>query len=236
MIRHVLVLALLLGQIINTGPKRRIFPRVVVSGNVLTFNTGGGSSYNVPFLAGSAVGDFDVICTGQGGAFGSTPSGWTSVGVHGGSFNTGGCFYKFLISGDISTGFVTINFGSPDGGSYCIEDMKGISTGFREVDASYSSGFTTPVTETTSSSVLSTDISIYCGINDQSSISVGQSPPVITPGTFVASTVGTGVGSKSAAMNIASPSPAGATGVSFAYSGTGGPGAATYQAVIVITP
>jgi hypothetical protein len=129
-------------------------------------NTGSSSttsSLTVALPAGSAVGDFAVLCIGAITGF-TIPTGWTALAVPTNFVQSCGGASRILTSGDISTGSVAVAFGSY-GGSYYDASIVlvvyvGATGGIREIDGVGSSGVSF-YTQSTTSAVQNTDAALY---------------------------------------------------------------------------
>jgi hypothetical protein len=187
----------------------------------------------VAWPAGTIEGDFAVIMFGMGYALVSTPSGWTLTGNSGGSFIAGGVLTKLLDATDIATGSVTLDFGGGFG-VISIVTFVGATSGIREVQEQFTTGFTNPVTLTTSSAVSPTDVALYFGANSSNTVGAGHNPPTINQGTIDSFAVQIGAFGTAAALYVANPSQAGSYATVFTYNGIGGPGPSNYQCVVIV--
>lgn len=129
-----------------------------------------GSSVNVAWPSGTQAGDLVIFLAET--AFNSTnPSGWTNLYIVTGTTANGIVSYKTLTSGDISTGFVTINASGSYFGIVCIVAWIG-SPAVREGEGAQSAGVSPSVT--TSSAPIAGDVGLY--------LSGGRNNATITPG------------------------------------------------------
>ncbi len=136
------------------------------------------SSAVFTFPTGSAAGDLCVIFAGHG--YGTTtPAGWTELDNRQGSNFNGACFYKFLTSGDISTGSVTISFAGTYYGHVAGVTMTGGSYPVRAYGGGRNSaGASTRTISTAQTWPVSGDLALYFGaarVNASCSTATGTS-------------------------------------------------------------
>lgn len=116
-----------------------------------------GSSVNVAWPSGTLAGDLVIILAET--AFNPTnPSGWTNLYIITGTTSNGLVSYKTLTSGDISTGYVTINAAGSYFGIACVVAWIG-SPPVREGSGIQTAGSSPSLT--TSSAPISGDVGVY---------------------------------------------------------------------------
>lgn len=199
-----------------------------------TINTAVAICVTTPFASSSVAGDLAVLFFVSGDANGlNVPFGWTQI-YQTPAISTDWnvlAAYKILSSGDIAAG--SVQECSPNGVPFdvhlAIAVFAGGTGSIREYQAGFASSGPTPIVNTTSSAVLSTDVGLYFA----SERTTNPLPlPIITPATGSAAILRSAKSIDACSLMDAQQMPGGALVVANSFSAFIGNGTVAIQVIV----